>query len=50
MDFALPSMNGAMATRLIRKALPDVEVLMLSMHEEPSTFAPAWMRGRADTC
>ena len=36
MDFALPSMNGAMATRLIRKALPDVEVLMLSMHEEPS--------------
>jgi DNA-binding NarL/FixJ family response regulator len=36
MDFALPSMNGAMATRLIRKALPAVEVLMLSMHEEPS--------------
>jgi DNA-binding NarL/FixJ family response regulator len=36
MDFALPSMNGAMATRLIRKTLPDVEVLMLSMHEEPS--------------
>ena len=36
MDFALPSMNGAMATRLIRKTLPDIEVLMLSMHEEPS--------------
>jgi DNA-binding NarL/FixJ family response regulator len=36
MDFALPSMNGAVATRLIRKALPAVEVLMLSMHEEPT--------------
>jgi DNA-binding NarL/FixJ family response regulator len=36
MDFALPSMNGAVATRLIRKASPDVEVLMLSMHSEPT--------------
>ncbi len=36
MDFALPSMNGAVATRLIRKSLPEVEVLMLSMHEEPT--------------
>ena len=36
MDFALPSMNGAVATRLIRKALPEVEVLMLRMHEEPT--------------
>jgi DNA-binding NarL/FixJ family response regulator len=36
MDFALPSMNGAVATRLIRKTLPEVEVLMLSMHEEPT--------------
>ncbi len=37
MDFALPSMNGAVATRLIRKACPEVEVLMLSMHSE-TTF------------
>jgi DNA-binding NarL/FixJ family response regulator len=36
MDFALPSMNGAVATRMIRKSLPAVEVLMLSMHEEPT--------------
>jgi DNA-binding NarL/FixJ family response regulator len=36
MDFALPSMNGAVATRMIRKALPETEVLMLSMHEEPT--------------
>lgn len=34
MDFALPSMNGAVATRLIRKASPEIEVLMLSMHAE----------------
>jgi DNA-binding NarL/FixJ family response regulator len=34
MDFALPSMNGAVATRLIRKASSEVEVLMLSMHSE----------------
>jgi DNA-binding NarL/FixJ family response regulator len=33
----LPSMNGAVATRLIRKASSDVEVLMLSMHSE-TTF------------
>lgn len=34
MDFALPSMNGAVATRLIHKAAPDVAVLILSMHAE----------------
>lgn len=34
MDFALPSMNGAVATRLIHKAAPDVAVLVLSMHAE----------------
>ena len=36
MDFALPSMNGAVATRMIHKAAPEVAVLMLSMHAEPS--------------
>jgi DNA-binding NarL/FixJ family response regulator len=34
MDFALPSMNGAVATRLIHKGSPEVAVLMLSMHAE----------------
>jgi DNA-binding NarL/FixJ family response regulator len=37
MDFALPSMNGAVATRLILKAAPQTMVLMLSMHSE-STY------------
>ncbi|HZT36438.1 MAG TPA: response regulator transcription factor [Bryobacteraceae bacterium] len=36
MDFALPSMNGAVATRQILKAAPDTGVLVLSMHAEPS--------------
>src|SRR5437899_1970144 len=34
MDFALPSMNGAVATRRILKDQPDVAVLILSMHSE----------------
>jgi DNA-binding NarL/FixJ family response regulator len=37
MDFALPSMNGAVATRLIMKSAPETMVLMLSMHSE-STY------------
>lgn len=36
MDFALPSMNGALATRKIVACLPDTAVLMLSMHPEPA--------------
>ncbi len=36
MDFALPSMNGAVATRQILKANPDTAVLILSMHNEPT--------------
>ncbi len=36
MDFALPSMNGAVATRQILKSAPETAVLILSMHSEPS--------------
>ena len=36
MDFALPSMNGALATRRLAAAAPDIAVLMLSMHSEPT--------------
>jgi DNA-binding NarL/FixJ family response regulator len=35
MDFALPSMNGAIAARRILEALPETKILMLSMHAEP---------------
>jgi len=34
MDFALPSMNGAVATRQILKSAPEIAVLILSMHSE----------------
>lgn len=36
MDFALPSMNGAVATRHILKSCPQTAVLILSMHSEAS--------------
>jgi DNA-binding NarL/FixJ family response regulator len=36
MDFALPSMNGAVATRMILKSTPAMAVLVLSMHSEPN--------------
>jgi DNA-binding NarL/FixJ family response regulator len=36
MDFALPSMNGAVATRRIAAEAPEVGVLVLSMHPEPA--------------
>ena len=34
MDFALPSMNGAIATRHILRAAPEIHILILSMHSE----------------
>src|ERR1700679_2584972 len=36
MDFALLSMNGAVATRRIRELYPQTAVLILSMHAEAS--------------
>jgi len=36
MDFALPSLNGALATRRIAAAAPEIAVLILSMHPEPA--------------
>ena len=36
MDFALPSMNGAVASRMILKANPNAAILILSMHAEAS--------------
>jgi DNA-binding NarL/FixJ family response regulator len=35
MDFALPSMNGAVATRRMLEANPGLAILILSMHAEP---------------
>lgn len=33
LDFGMPELNGLEATRQIRKALPDTEVLILTMHD-----------------
>ena len=35
MDYALPSMNGALAAKKILAELPETAILMLSMHPEP---------------
>src|SRR5215471_19237921 len=36
MDFALPSMNGAVAARQILRTAPETAILILSMHSEPA--------------
>jgi DNA-binding NarL/FixJ family response regulator len=36
MDFALPSMNGAVAARQILRTAPETAILILSMHAETS--------------
>lgn len=36
MDFALPSMNGAVATKRILASAPRIAILILSMHSEPT--------------
>ena len=36
MDFALPSMNGAVAARQILRTAPETAILILSMHSEAS--------------
>lgn len=46
-DFALPSMNGAVATRLIRKSAPGTAVLVLSMHSEPNCIRTCLEAGAA---
>jgi DNA-binding NarL/FixJ family response regulator len=48
MDFALPSMNGAVAARQILRTAPDTAILILSMHSEASyvrTCLDAGVRG-----
>ena len=45
MDFALPTLNGAMATRQILRAAPDIAVLILSMHSQISYVRASFEAG-----
>ena len=45
MDIAMPEMNGIEATYLIKKELPDVKVLVLSMHDDEEFFFPVLRAG-----
>jgi DNA-binding NarL/FixJ family response regulator len=48
MDFAMPSMNGAVAARQILRTAPETAILILSMHAEASyvrTCLEAGVRG-----
>ncbi len=45
MDIAMPGMNGIEATRRVKKELPDVSVLVLSMHDDEEFFFPVLRAG-----
>ncbi len=38
MDIAMPEMGGVEATQAIKKTCPEVQVLALTMHEDPAFF------------
>jgi DNA-binding NarL/FixJ family response regulator len=45
MDVDMPRLDGVTATRLIRGCLPEVRVLMLSMHDEDARIVAAVQAG-----
>ncbi|MFC1988364.1 response regulator [Chloroflexota bacterium] len=45
MDIAMPGMNGIEATQRIKRELPDVSVLVLSMHDDEEFFFPVLRAG-----
>ena len=45
MDISMPEMNGIEATTILRRDLPDVKVLALSMHENASYVKQALKAG-----
>ncbi len=45
MDIAMPGMNGIEATRRIKKELPDISVLVLTMHDDEEFFFPVLRAG-----
>ncbi len=47
MDIAMPGMDGIQATQAIKEAVPEVQVIALTIHEEDE-FVLAMMRAGAD--
>jgi DNA-binding NarL/FixJ family response regulator len=47
MDVTMPVLDGVEATRQIRKALPEVQVVMLTMHADADVLARALAAGAA---
>ena len=45
LDITMPELNGLEATRQIRKALPNAEVLILTMHESEQLMSEALAAG-----
>jgi two-component system response regulator NreC len=45
MDIAMPGMNGIEATRRLKKELPEVRVLVLTMHDDEEFFFPVLRAG-----
>ncbi len=45
LDYALPGENGALTTRKLLSLLPDLKVLILSMHSEPTYVRQAQEAG-----